>query len=444
MEERGSKTIICSVFFLDIVGYSKKSVTGQISLKERFNRYLSAAIQDVPIADRIILDTGDGAAINFLGDIEEALKAALTLRETLLSEKPDIEHPLQVRMGINLGPVRLVRDINGQPNIVGDGINVAQRVMGFADASQILVSRSYYDAVSRISPQYAGMFHYQGSRTDKHVREHEVYAIGYPGDKTTIVRVARLFLERSEGPLGKAFAYATLIWRSAVARTYGLFRRAEPMQRVLYVGLGAIPLLIIVLLVYLTGHDKAPVKSTGIDQLAVTTIQPGSAVAGVSSQSDLKVTPGSSVPEIANAKTDGIEKSEGASGPETQSIAENKQIKETKVESKQKPKPKPKPKPDMSSQMVQPKKENQGDVARQSEFKVSTGGSGAYLAVRCIDGSEVFLDGTRKGRISGSSLTIQAPPGPHAVIVSHPRGVDSRNIVFEAGKTVHIYPNFCD
>ena len=24
------------------------------------------------------------------------------------------------------------------------------------------------------------MFHYQGSRTDKHVREHEVYAIGYP------------------------------------------------------------------------------------------------------------------------------------------------------------------------------------------------------------------------------------------------------------------------
>ena len=75
---------------------------------------------------------------------------------------------------------------------------------------------------------------------------------------------------------------------------------------------------------------------------------------------------------------------------------------------------------------------------------MSTGGSGAYLTVRCIDGSEVFLDGTRKGRISGSSLTIQAPPGSHAVIVSHPRGVDSRNIVFEAGKTVHINPNFCD
>ena len=38
-----------------------------------------------------------------------------------------------VRLGINLGPVRLVKDINGQMNIIGDGINVAQRVMSFAE-----------------------------------------------------------------------------------------------------------------------------------------------------------------------------------------------------------------------------------------------------------------------------------------------------------------------
>ena len=183
MKERDNKTIMCSVLFLDIVEYSKMSVTGQISLKDRFNSYLSAAISSMPLTDRIILDTGDGAAINFLGDVEDALKAALSLRESMLNEDASIDPPLLVRAGINLGPVRLVRDINGQPNIVGDGINVAQRVMGFADVGQILVSRSYYDAVSRLSPQYAEIFHYQGSRTDKHVRDHEVYAIGYPGDK---------------------------------------------------------------------------------------------------------------------------------------------------------------------------------------------------------------------------------------------------------------------
>jgi len=77
----------------------------------------------------------------------------------------------------NLGPVRLVKDINGQPNIIGDGINVAQRVMSFAEPGQILVSRSYYDVMARLSEDYGKLFHYEGAKTDKHVREHEVYAI---------------------------------------------------------------------------------------------------------------------------------------------------------------------------------------------------------------------------------------------------------------------------
>jgi hypothetical protein len=83
-----------------------------------------------------------------------------------------------MRIGINLGPVKLIRDLNGQPNIIGDGINVAQRIMGFAEPRQILVSRSYFEVVSCLSETYAKLFHYEGSRTDKHVREHEVYALG--------------------------------------------------------------------------------------------------------------------------------------------------------------------------------------------------------------------------------------------------------------------------
>jgi len=85
---------------------------------------------------------------------------------------------LEVRIGLNLGPVRLVKDLNSQPNIIGDGINVAQRVMSFADRGQVLVSRSYFEVVSHISEGYAQLFSYRGSRTDKHVREHEIYEVG--------------------------------------------------------------------------------------------------------------------------------------------------------------------------------------------------------------------------------------------------------------------------
>src|SRR6266481_4166587 len=188
MEQGGSKTIMCSVLFVDIIEYSKKSVAGQISLKDRFNRYLSDAISDVPLSDRIILDTGDGAAINFMGDVEDALKAAISLRAGIVGETPDLDPPLRVRIGINLGPVRLVRDLNGQPNIIGDGINVAQRVMGFALPGQILVSRSYFEMVSHISEGYAKLFRNEGSHTDKHVREHEIYSVGYTNADDTAIR----------------------------------------------------------------------------------------------------------------------------------------------------------------------------------------------------------------------------------------------------------------
>ena len=167
--ESSSRTLVCSVLFLDIVEYTKKPVAEQLQLKQAFNRSLATALEQVPQRDRIILDTGDGAAVTFMGDPEDALFAALTVRN-MGAEVP-------VRLGVNLGPVRLVKDLNGQMNIIGDGINVAQRVMSFSQPGQLLVSRSFYEVVSCLSRDYMNLFRYEGSRTDKHVREHEVYSV---------------------------------------------------------------------------------------------------------------------------------------------------------------------------------------------------------------------------------------------------------------------------
>jgi class 3 adenylate cyclase len=184
MLDTANRTFICSVVFIDLVGYSKKPVTEQIRLKTSLTNNLSEAIKDIPINDRIILDTGDGAAISFLGDPEDALFVTLSLREAMAREAEAAGEDAgsgddNVRMGINLGPVKLVKDINGHPNIIGDGINVAQRIMSFARPGQIVVSRSYYDVVSNLASEYAKLFTYEGSRTDKHVREHEIYVVGH-------------------------------------------------------------------------------------------------------------------------------------------------------------------------------------------------------------------------------------------------------------------------
>lgn len=180
-----NRTFIGSIVFLDIVEYSQQPVDEQIRLKNRFNVILAEAIKDVAVNDRIILDTGDGAAISFLGDPEDALFVGLNIRDAIIAEEGSSTPPLSIRMGINLGPVKLVQGIDGRRNLLGDGINVAQRVMSFATPGQVLVSSSYFEVISRLSQEYARLFHYEGSRADKNIREHQVYSV-CPVDKENI------------------------------------------------------------------------------------------------------------------------------------------------------------------------------------------------------------------------------------------------------------------
>lgn len=168
------RNLLGTILFMDLVGYSVRSVDDQAALKKLFNELTTKALRGVPEDSRIAIDTGDGAAICFMGDPEEALHSALLMRDLLGQRYGQV---LSLRIGLHMGPLRLVADINGRNNVVGDGINVAQRVMDFAKPNQVLVSRAYYDVVSRIADDTAGLFRHLGVHADKHGREHEVYAV---------------------------------------------------------------------------------------------------------------------------------------------------------------------------------------------------------------------------------------------------------------------------
>lgn len=420
MEDRSNKTIICSILFLDIVEYSKKSVTGQISLKDRFNAYLSEAIHDVPVSDRIILDTGDGAAVNFLGDVESALTAALRLRESLLNEDPQAEPQLQVRIGINLGPVRLVRDINGQPNIVGDGINVAQRIMAFADASQILVSRSYYDAVSRLSSEYTGMFHYQGSRTDKHVREHEIYAIGYPGDQTSksVAAVDNIEPAESEQTDSVVLPVADAGAGQAAAK--------KPL---LYAAIGVVVLLAGILILKPSRHDepaKQPVVET---MLAASNVPSAPAAESAKPQQVPAVVDNSVQPE----KTAADKHVQDKPVHQIQTKHEPAPSKKTVAAAK-------------TSEHVAPSKSTESAPARASaEADAAEPAKDGYISFSCKDDTQVFVDGSAKGKTTSGQLTVSAKPGKHKVILTHSSfGIYTEEVQVESGKTGRVKPRVCN
>ena len=402
MEENDKKTIICGVLFLGIVDYSKKTVLGQISLKEGFNTFLLTAISAIPAEDRIVLDMIDGAVISFLGDADAALKVALSMRNILLTGGLRMDPPLLVRLGINLGPVRLVRDMNGSPNIVGDGINVAQRVMHFADPDQILVSRSYFEAVSRGSKNYDTLFHYQGARTDKHVREHDVYAIANSGD-TAARQGASHSLAVVQAGFGAQIARIYLAAENTLHVVEQVVRAgyvaASPQQRMLYIGGIAIflGLVLAMLIILISNTAKPSVESTSVL---------------VENHKESAV-----VPPIAAISPDHV------SSVEATAPAKKKIIRKKKVE---------------------PFKKELARTRSLEETTAINSGTPALISLFVLPWGEVYLDGRMQG-VSPPLAEMKVVPGKHEIEIRNSTFPRYRKVFFvKSGGVLKIQHKFGD
>ena len=143
MIKKEIKLEIGHVLFMDIVGYSQLLINEQRAGRETLNQIVRQTEQfrEADAARTLIKSpTGDGMALIFRGSPEEPVKCALEISRALK------EHPrLQLRMGVHSGPVSGVIDVNGQANLAGAGLNMAQRVLDCGHAGHILVSKRVAD-----------------------------------------------------------------------------------------------------------------------------------------------------------------------------------------------------------------------------------------------------------------------------------------------------------
>lgn len=171
-----NRTWLCCVAFLDVVAFTKHHMQAQMAIKAHLDTQIQKLLAHHARDDYILLDRGDGAAVCFLVEPEAALYFALDLRDAIRAQE-NSSVPYEVRIGINLGPIKIVLDINGDKSTLGEGINCAARIMDFAGPGQIFVSRSFYEVIGCLSQEYAELFAYLGKRADKHVREFDVYEV---------------------------------------------------------------------------------------------------------------------------------------------------------------------------------------------------------------------------------------------------------------------------
>jgi class 3 adenylate cyclase/CHASE2 domain-containing sensor protein len=162
------------VLFVDVVEYSLEPIDRQTELLRLLQKIVreTAEFQRAREKNELIsLPTGDGMALVFLRDPLSPARCALDIA-TALQRHPE----LRVRMGIHTGPVQLHADIREQVNVVGVGINTAQRVMDCGDAGHILLSRNVAEVLEQLT-DWRDCLHDLGVYEVKHGLKLQLYSL---------------------------------------------------------------------------------------------------------------------------------------------------------------------------------------------------------------------------------------------------------------------------
>jgi TolB-like protein/Flp pilus assembly protein TadD len=210
------------ILFLDIVGYSKLLSDEQKELVQELNQIVRETEQfrAAEAEGKLTrLPTGDGMVLVFTNNPEAPVECALEISNALQN------HPkLKVRMGIHSGPVNPIADVNDQSNLLGAGINVAQRVMYCGDAGHILLSKHFAEDLEHYA-HWRSHLHDVGEVADKHglrVPLVNLYTdqLGNPALPTKLRQAKTAFRLKSA-------AVAVLLLIAALSVAFWLLRRSQ-------------------------------------------------------------------------------------------------------------------------------------------------------------------------------------------------------------------------
>jgi adenylate cyclase len=145
MEVKAVERRLAVIFAADMVGYSRLMESDEAGTLARLRAHRLELI-DPAIAKnrgRIIKTTGDGMLVEFTS-VTDAVQCAAEIQRRMAKRNADVPAArwIQFRIGINLGDV-----IFEDNDIFGDGVNIAARLEGLADAGGIYVSQAVHDQI---------------------------------------------------------------------------------------------------------------------------------------------------------------------------------------------------------------------------------------------------------------------------------------------------------
>ncbi|MDY6791961.1 MAG: adenylate/guanylate cyclase domain-containing protein [Thermodesulfobacteriota bacterium] len=159
------KRKLAAIFSADVKGYSRMMGMDEGSTVITLTTYrkeISSLINKH--RGRVVDSPGDNLLAEF-ASVVDAVQCAVKIQERLKTKNKELprDHRMEFRIGINLGDV-----IEKRKRIYGDGVNIAARIEGLAEAGGISISSTAYDQVKN---KLGLEFGYMGEHNVKNIAE---------------------------------------------------------------------------------------------------------------------------------------------------------------------------------------------------------------------------------------------------------------------------------
>jgi class 3 adenylate cyclase len=160
-----SQRILAAIVFTDVVGYS-------IRIQHEEEKTIALVKRDLTVfsslctqhGGKVIKNTGDGLLM-FFTSLDAAVKTATTMLQSLEDAAKTLppDQRLEHRIGIHLGDVMFQGD-----DVMGEGVNIAARLMAEALPDTLCISQSGFDIIKSRTTLYATFI---GPRQLKNIKD---------------------------------------------------------------------------------------------------------------------------------------------------------------------------------------------------------------------------------------------------------------------------------
>jgi adenylate cyclase len=163
MTEERVKRKLSAILSADVVGYSRLMGEDEVSTVrtlEAYRKVMSDLIEQ--FRGRVVDSPGDNLLSEF-SSVVDAVQCAVEIHEVIRAKNEELpkDRRMLFRIGVNLGDV-----IEEGDRIYGDGVNIAARLEGLAEAGGICISGSAHE---QIENKLALGYEYLGEHTVKNI-----------------------------------------------------------------------------------------------------------------------------------------------------------------------------------------------------------------------------------------------------------------------------------